>query len=460
MPEDVQHIVKKRQLYQSLTTSDRREAIIRARALASRTDMLFAKLREMAKKKNEALRVEMTLEIGEDELGLPRVRLQTDAHDTADDKEKAFVLVQEFVEARQSASRQQVATIPGKALSAAVAEFLADGVTKGKTFRTYRTALHQQAVPFFGADTAISSIDQERFAEFVKHVFADQTRAHSTKQGFVNAFTSMFSWLRARYPKHVAILTTKKLIPPSKGAEDEQRDAFSLDQIRVLFENANRYRTEKPHKFWVTVAMAFFGCRIEELAQVNLATDFKNDGDSGIWYFEFNEQPDPDGVQRKSIKKPASKRAAPIHSALIRHGFLDYISVQRAAGVSRLFERGWRPWRAPDKGGVHWAHYIIRWGGRELDKLNESGKLPKAGRKLTYFHSMRHTLAQVLAERGVSEEFRAALQGQAVSGGGENANRYVSLRRNPKFLSSLVEQHLVAYAAILDEAVSKVSGKD
>jgi hypothetical protein len=67
---------------------------------------------------------------------------------------------------------------------------------------------------------------------------------------------------------------------------------------------------------------------------------------------------------------------------------------------------------------------------------------------------MRHSLANHLAECGVKEEQRAALLGQAVPGGGENARRYVKLRRNPAAMSAIVEANLGAYAAILDEVMA------
>jgi len=52
------------------------------------------------------------------------------------------------------------------------------------------------------------NIDQELFAAFVNDVFGDE-RAHSTKVGYVNAFTSLFSCLRARYPNAACALSTK-----------------------------------------------------------------------------------------------------------------------------------------------------------------------------------------------------------------------------------------------------------
>ena len=409
----------------------------------------------MAKKqtKDDSLSAGLILQIDQDELGLPRVRLETEPHDSETDKAAAFAVLAEVVEARKRAvaALQPVALpAPGKPLQEAIDEFLADGVTKSKTFGAYRTALKNMALPFFGSDVTIADIDQERFAQYVKHVFADEGRAYNTKVGYINAFTSMFGWLRSRHPKQTAILSTKKLFPANKTGADEQRGAFTLTQLEVIFRNARKYLAGEPHKFWVTVACAFTGCRVEEIAQVNLATDLRQIPGSDIWYFDFNEKPDSDGVVRKSLKRAPSKRVVPIHSALVKHGFLAYLEDQKQLGKSRPFESGWPPLTNRAKGGVRWAHYISRWGGGELTKLNAAGTLNRTGLNLAYFHSMRHTFAHELATRGVTVEQRAALQGQTVAGGGENANRYTKLRQDPKVLSRLVEEHLVDYADLLE----------
>ncbi|MEX0959093.1 MAG: DUF6538 domain-containing protein [Burkholderiales bacterium] len=453
VPADVQHILKLHQLYRSLATADRKEATIRARKFAARTDELFAQIRLMTKKKKgDTLNFGLIVAVDADELGLPRLKVQTEPHDTPQDKERAFQMAQEFAEARRREGGLVPAVKAGMPLKEAVEQFLAN-IHKPKTFRAYRTALNIRAIPFFGAERLTSEIDQELFAEYVKHIFSDSEAAHSTKVGYVNAFTSLFSWLRARHPKSTHILSTKKLIPNKSGSEAEERDSFTMSQLQSLFENAAKYRAAEPHKFWVTVATAFMGCRIEEIAQVHLLTDLLHDQSSDIWYLDFNDRPDPDGVKRKSIKKPTSKRVAPIHSALIRHGFLEYLQTQKEAGATRPFECGWKPWNEPKRGGVHWSHAISKWGGRELGNLAKAGNISREGSRLTYFHSMRHTLAQVLAERGVSEEWRAALQGQVAAGAGENATRYVKLRQDPKFLSDLIETNLTDYASILDDAL-------
>ena len=45
---------------------------------------------------------------------------------------------------------------------------LEESTLKPRTIKAYRTALRDHALPFFGADTSIDTIDQKRFSEFVQ----------------------------------------------------------------------------------------------------------------------------------------------------------------------------------------------------------------------------------------------------------------------------------------------------
>src|SRR5262249_9356815 len=121
-------------------------------------------------------------------------------------------------------------------------------------------------------------------------------------------------------------------------------------------------------------------------------------------------------------------------------------------------ECGWKAWKEQQRGGHHWAHYIIRWGSRELEKLAARGLIDRTQAKVAFFHSMRHTLNHHLGIRNVSEERRAALLGQQVSQAGENATRYLKLRHDPHFLSALIEEQLGDYVCALRRACNATSG--
>lgn len=507
VPDDLRVILGRNQLYRSLGTAELRPALAQARRLAAETDELFTRLRDMTKRQppgsgehmpygdvwgswgrpekaekgpkrlpssssmpdplpasvtalqrpfdasvsqGAGTRVNYTIVVTEDTAAGTRTTEVTVDPDKPGDQEAALAMI-ERIKGNAAVSAPAVARAPVITLSKLVDEFL-QTLRSSKTVRAYRTALVHHFLPHFGADTDIQDVDQDAFAVWVKKVFDDETRGHATKQGYVNAVTSMFSWRAATNSKTTPALSTKKLIPQKEEAAADERDPFEPRELAAVLKNAATYRKVEPHKFWITVCVAFMGCRIEELAQANLHTDLRHDSASDIYYISVNQDADPDGVKRKALKKPSSKRVVPIHSALIRHGLLDYFSTQKAAGASRPFERGWEPWVEPDRDEHLYSHSITKWGGRELKKLANSGAIAVSGRKLAYFHSMRRAQTNHYSRCGVSEEHRGCLHGQVV-GSGENGKRYMSLRNDVAFMSKLVEDHLDDYVVMLDEAV-------
>lgn len=241
-------------------------------------------------------------------------------------------------------------------------------------------------------------------------------------------------------------------MPKREIPESEDRDAYTLDQLSAVFENASTYKRKNPNKFWASVAPAFLGCRIEELCQIHIKTDLVHDEQAGIWYLVFDGRPDPDGLVRKSMKVVSTWRHVPIHASLVRHGFIEFLRDQQQAGFQRPFQKEWEPREATSAFGtiIKWSHYISRWGGRELDAIGaRSGFDPK---RLVYFHSMRHTFKRTLGEAGISSEISEALAGRRY--GGADAERYEKLKHNHRRLSAEeIAPGLDVIAALLDRAV-------
>jgi integrase len=339
-------------------------------------------------------------------------------------------------------------------LATAIDVFLSSSQIAAGSLKNYKSYLCKVALPHFGPDTALQRIDQRAFAKFVDHLSA-LGKSPSTVEGYVSAFRAMGAWHRSRGAK-VPQWETTSLLPKRKSSESEDRAAFSLPEIGALFRGVARYRESQPEKFWISAATAFMGCRVEELAQVNLLTDLHRYPGSDVHYLSFNAKADPDGVVRKSLKKPASQRVAPIHSALVAAGFLEFLERAKSNPHARPFEAMFPYVEVPL--GIDgrltslgkFSHAWSKWGGRQLRRLVEAGSVNAEGGK-TYFHSMRHTLTTHLAAQGVMEPHRAVLVGHSL--GGENEKRYSKLRSDPVFLSQLVEGHLTAYASLLAEAL-------
>lgn len=478
VPLDLVEVVDKREVLRSLGTSDRRIAGMRARALAVQYDRLFEALRAMPVKKKypDALKIDFGYSIEILPSGEIKARAHTDPTDTPD----SIAAGTRSLEAAIAAARAPIAreirhTTPAprqapvgpfKRFADAIDEYLAAADLADGSLKNYKGYLKNVALPYFKSDTPIESIGQAEIAAFAArlqdpewHRTRRKPPARSTLEGYLSALSSMGQWHRQRGVA-VPSWSTATLLPRVREPAHQARPQHTLTDLGVLFANASKYRASEPEKFWITVVTAFTGCRVEEMAQVNLSTDLHRT-DKGVYYFQLDERADADGEKLKSIKKLSSWRAAPIHSALVRHGFIDFLNATRAAGYTRPYERRWGlrrmslkiEGRADDK-LKKWAHEIVKWGGEELRDLIAIGAVSEVPGR-TYFHSMRHTFTTHLDRQAMPAEHRSLLSGHAIKG--ENAQRYSKLRDDADFLASLVEKHMGAYVELLDAAVARCS---
>ena len=448
VPKALHAAIGKPFLVRSLDTTDRRTAIVRARSLAVQTDLIFQNsLMATKNSPGGGLRIDYKLEINLDHLGQPTA-ISVDA--TPEEQDAVNSAIRTAIEAAQGFNTPQqhqptASTI--KALDDGIVEYFAKAQVKPQTKATYRSKL-EHARQFFGGASNLYEVGQGDLVRYCDHVGA--TISHPTTRGiYISTVASFLNWHRTRvsgFPE----LTTRTLMHRKDTPDSDDRDAFTLDQMRQVFTNAKQYRAKCLHKFWVSIAPAFLGCRIEEVCQVNLTTDLKHDDEAGIWYFSFDGRPDPDGVVRKSMKKIASWRVMPIHTALVRHGFVDFLRDQARAGFLRPFQKEWQPREVADDGIIKWSHYVSRWGGRELNQLGALHQFDTT--KLAYFHSMRHTFKSQLGNAGVASEISEALSGR--KHGGSDAERYEKLKQNHRRLAlEGTEPGLVQLAAILDEVL-------
>nr|WP_133647511.1 DUF6538 domain-containing protein [Paraburkholderia flava] len=335
--------------------------------------------------------------------------------------------------------------VSGPTLQEAVSEYLEKVEVKPTSRKSYKTKL-TFLVSKLGADTPFASIDQARFSALAEEIAADDSRENKTNGDYITIIGGFINWHRIR--KGLPQITAATLKPKRDKPASLDRDAYSLVQLEELFKYAAKFKTTEPHKFWTTLVAAFFGCRIEELAQINLHTDVLQDGETGVWYVKFDEDPDNDGIVRKSLKRHASWRHTPIHSVLIRLGFLAYLDKQRQAGSSRPFELAWTPYIDKANKLVKWSHKITKWGSEARKELINNEIIP-VDSSLSYFHSLRHSFSNILSMSAVPEEHRSAIQGQAY--GQINATVYAKLRHSHNFLAPIVEKGLEPYQAIIEK---------
>lgn len=164
---------------------------------------------------------------------------------------------------------------------------------------------------------------------------------------------------------------------------------FTSDQLNALFASplftgcrrddqwyAAGNHQIRDHRYWIPLIMAFSGARPGEIAQL-LVSDVREE--HGHWIMHITNSDDDQRVKTKG-----SKRIVPLHSELIRLGFIAYRDEIKASGQAKLFPKAERNSR-----GQMVADFS-RDFGRYLTRIGM-----KEGRGLSLY-SLRHGFTDAL----------------------------------------------------------------
>lgn len=181
----------------------------------------------------------------------------------------------------------------------------------------------------------------------------------------------------------------------SKAGGANRQRAFKVPELKRLFEGAEmRGFARDPaehHRFWLPHVGLYTGARVNELCQLHPQHDIQKDP-SGIWYFKITEDGEEVEDVRKSVKTGASRRLVPIHSALIKLGFIEYVERQRKAGAQLLFSP-FKPSRGRASGEAE------KWFRGLLHELGLRDETP--GARLVGMHAFRSTLLNKAMNEGI-----------------------------------------------------------
>lgn len=218
------------------------------------------------------------------------------------------------------------------------------------------------------------------------------------------------------------VAVRKKLLPNNPAADvrplkkdpvplEEKRLPWTKEQLKGFFEG-KFYRScapggkgySKPDwawRFWLPLIMLFTGARPNEIAQLEIG-DVKQTV-AGTWYLDLTNGEDEDGGKR--LKTASSRRRIPVHSELIRIGFLQFVVKRKKEGVSqRLFHE-----LTPDKYGNLATYATRRFNERFIGEEIELG--PRQS-----LYSLRHNVRDALRRVHAPEETLLAVTGWSPSG--------------------------------------------
>ena len=194
---------------------------------------------------------------------------------------------------------------------------------------------------------------------------------------------------------------------PAKGVAERgqakvRRRGFTPAEMETLFVSLQGEREAHPWRFWLPAMALYSGARAGELAQL-LVGDIKRI--EGRYCYDLSEF-DAQGVRvaGKRLKTEASERIVPIHPALIRAGFLRFVT-----SSGRPSDRLFPELKEGPNGGF--SHDLSRWFGRHLDKIG-------LGDPTLTFHGFRHGFRDAGARARIPDATVDALGGWRTPGVG------------------------------------------
>jgi len=195
---------------------------------------------------------------------------------------------------------------------------------------------------------------------------------------------------------------------PNKIRSDRKRDQWQGDELRKLFASplftGNQGPTArsvagpnliKDAKYWLPILGLYHGNRLEEFAQL-VRGDVREA--EGVMYFAINDE------GTKQVKNEHSKRRVPVHSQVLRLGFMEYLKAIARKPSDPVF-----PELTPRGKDLKRGLSFSKWFGTYRERIG-------LGRRGLDYHSFRHTFTTKLAEVGVSLPVIDALTGHAGHG--------------------------------------------
>ncbi|MDE2465758.1 MAG: site-specific integrase [Alphaproteobacteria bacterium] len=200
----------------------------------------------------------------------------------------------------------------------------------------------------------------------------------------------------------------------TKGVARTQRDQWEGEELRTLFASPiwtgchTFYRAKsgseiiRDSRFWLPLLGLFHGNRLEEFAQLRREDVRCQDG---IWFLRITDEGE------RQLKNEQSRRNVPLHSELIKIGFLKYVEEMAKAPQDLLFP-DLKPGGTDKKLGFYFS--------KQFSAYRKSIRLHRKG--LDY-HAFRHGVTTKLYEADVNEGWIDLLTGH--ESGSESRRRYL-----------------------------------
>ncbi|CAK3251597.1 Site-specific integrase [Vibrio crassostreae] len=198
------------------------------------------------------------------------------------------------------------------------------------------------------------------------------TLSNSSVKDYFQKASSFFTWCEQM--EYCDINPFRAFKFTSNKKISEAKNAYTPAQLSAIFSSEiyTKLKFKHNYQYWLPLLARYTGARLNELCQLYVCDIVQVDN---LWVIDIN-----DSQPQQRLKNPNSRRRVPIHPALIKLGFIDFI---KALKSPRVF-----PELKYERDG--YGTSASKWYGRYK-------KLFGFGRGLD-FHSFRHTFATELKQ--------------------------------------------------------------
>jgi integrase len=173
-------------------------------------------------------------------------------------------------------------------------------------------------------------------------------------------------------------------------ATEKRRKPWTPEELKAFFglplfksyELPKDFKAGKDAAYWIPLLGLYTGARVGELAQLRVAD--VEAGKEGA-FLRITEE-----AEGQRVKTAAGHRRVPVHSQLVKLGFLDYFERVKKSGAELL-----------------WPHMRFRKGKPGAyfsDWFNRFHKEQTGNPQAPVFHELRHTVRTALHSAGVDRE--------------------------------------------------------
>ena len=392
--------VKKTEIRRSLRTKDAGTAREAALLLSARMEAYMATSKSKALTGNQSLHdkeQELLRWMSNDAAPKMIVRIFKDGSadietDTLDEAKEARAIVAEYKKNNSGSVQAAMDALPssrcGISLEQAKEDFLGERtstLSKKGTLPKLKGVL--KAFVAFAGNIDVAMVQPLLIKDYKKKLLAEE-KAPTTINDHLVVLTGFFDYC---IDNKVAAMTNpaRGLLIPGAHNKAESYEPFKLPEVQKIFQPELYVKKMRlPDFYWGPLVGLFTGARAEEIASLDLAQVYP---DNGIWIIDIL-----DGKTANAVRK------VPVHDELLALGFVDYVKCLQKAGYKKLF-----PHLQDGKNG--YKKNMCRMFGEYLD-------LPEVNivDPLKVFHSFRHTVVTKLTGAGVNEGLKRAMVGHDI----------------------------------------------